>query len=70
VIEKAEETGEVWLTCDDCGETLDFSSFSKAVNFKRRQKLVVGGWRTSRTPAGDFRDHCPKCTKKWVAGLG
>jgi hypothetical protein len=65
MIEGSGEGRAVWLICDDCGGTRDFSSFEKAVAFKRKQKLVVGGWRVSRTGDGEYRDHCPACTKKW-----
>jgi hypothetical protein len=70
MIEKAEEDGAVWLICDDCRETKDFSSFKKAVEFKKAQKEVYGGWRTSRTNEGEFLDHCPACTRKWMGEQG
>jgi hypothetical protein len=70
MIEPAGDEGDVWLICDDCHTTKDFSSFAKAVAFKRKQKLVPGGWRVSRTADGEFRDHCPDCTKKWAVSQG
>jgi Fe2+ or Zn2+ uptake regulation protein len=69
MIEKADEDGAVWLICDDCGETKDFSSFTRAVNFKKAQKEIPGGWRVSWSD-GEFRDHCPACIQKWKAGKG
>jgi hypothetical protein len=70
MIEKADEEGAVWLICDDCKKTLDFSSFSKAVKFKKRQKEAELGWRTSRSASGEFNDHCPACVMKWKVEQG
>jgi Fe2+ or Zn2+ uptake regulation protein len=70
MIEKADEDGAVWLICDDCGETKDFSSFAKAVKFKRAQKEAPDGWRVSRSDDGEFHDHCPACTLKWKVARG
>jgi Fe2+ or Zn2+ uptake regulation protein len=61
------EDGVVDLICDDCGEYVEFSSFEKAVKFKKKQKGVVGGWRTSFHD-GEFRDHCPSCVRKFSGG--
>jgi hypothetical protein len=70
MIEKADEDGAVWLICDDCKKTLDFSSFAKAVRFKNRQKEAATGWRTSRSASGEFHDHCPACVLKWKVEQG
>jgi hypothetical protein len=70
VIESSGDGSAVWLMCDDCHATKDFASFDKAVAFKRKQKEVPGGWRVSRDKNGEFRDHCPECTKKWAASQG
>jgi hypothetical protein len=70
MIEESGEGKAVWLICDDCKETKDFSSFAKAVAFKRRQKEVPGGWRSSRSDDGEFKDHCPACLRKWKVSQG
>jgi uncharacterized CHY-type Zn-finger protein len=70
MIESSGEGRAVWLICDDCHETRDFSSFEKAVAFKQKQKAVVGGWRVSRTKDGEYRDHCPACVTKWAGTHG
>jgi hypothetical protein len=57
--------GPVRLVCDDCKKTRHFSSFEKAVRFKAGQQDTPGGWRTSRSASGEFRDHCPSCVLKW-----
>jgi hypothetical protein len=70
MIEKADGDGAVWLICDDCKKVRDFSSFAKAVKFKKQQKELPVGWRTSRSASGEFHDHCPACMLKWKMGQG
>jgi hypothetical protein len=64
VIEKIDDDGTVSLICDDCKTYLEFSSFRKAVSFKKKQKELKGGWRTSFDDS-EFRDHCPQCVRKF-----
>jgi len=55
------------LSCDTkgCGEWVEFSSFRKAVAFKKKQKEVPYGWRTAKV-GDEFKDYCPQCTRKFA----
>jgi hypothetical protein len=62
------DEGIVNLFCDDCGKYLEFSSFKKAVSFKRKQKELKGGWRSSYD-GSEYKDHCPDCVHKFSEGV-
>ena len=68
-IETIEYGGPVVLRCDHCTDSyLEFSSFKKAVAFKRKQKEVRDGWRTYTEDNGEtFTDLCPLCFETWKA---
>jgi hypothetical protein len=67
MIDRIDEDGTTNLICDDCGFYLEFSSFKKAVMYKKKQKEIKGGWRTSYKD-GEYKDHCPKCVHKFSGG--
>jgi len=67
-IESIEYNGPVVLTCDTCKDTaLDFKSFQKALDFKKKQKTINGGWRSYKQ--GDvWMDACPTCVANFKVG--
>ena len=52
--------GAVSLVCDDCGKGVDFPSFKAAVDFKKKERLKSGGWRSSKQGT-EWKDHCSEC---------
>ena len=56
MIEGSERLGYT-LTCDECGEEIDFYSFMEAVDYKKEN-----GWKSRKDRYGDWEDICPNCT--------
>ena len=68
-IERVEfDEGPVVLRCDSCPEYIEFSSFKKAVAFKRKQREREGGWRSYKD-GDEWKDSCPACTEEFLAHL-
>ena len=66
-IETVEFEGPAVLKCDHCGTFLEFSSFNRAVKFKKIQKEKPGGWRSFKEE-GEWRDACGNCVKAFTKG--
>ena len=66
-IETVGYNGPAVLTCDKCSTFIEFSSFKKAVAFKKKQKEKENGWR-SYMEKGIFRDACSACCQAYVKG--
>lgn len=49
---------EVVLTCDNCGEELEFDFFHDAVEFVRDKS---NQWRNFKNEIGEWEDRCPDC---------
>jgi len=68
-IESLEYNGIAVLRCDGdkCNNFIEFSSFHKAVAFKKKQKEKEHGWRSYKE--GDvWFDKCPDCMVKFARG--
>ena len=59
-IETIEYSGPVVLHCDTCPTFIEFSSFKKAVAFKKKQKEKDEGWRSALVD-GEWKDFCGRC---------
>ena len=66
-IETTEWDGVAVLTCDKCGYFIEFSSFKKAITFKRKQKEKDKGWRTFMEN-GEYMDACTQCVEAFAKG--
>ena len=68
-IESVEYDGPVVLRCDSgaCNKFIEFSSFGKAIAFKKKQREKQHGWRSFKE-GDEWKDVCGDCCKAFAEG--